>query len=98
MHWIACLWVFIGLYIDQSWIDAVSSTAKGDDNNVTFREKGNVTLYITALYWCATTLATVGYGDVKGKTHYEFLFVMMTEFVGIMFFSFIMGSINNILA
>ncbi|MFM7855217.1 MAG: ion channel [Flammeovirgaceae bacterium] len=24
--------------------------------------------YITAIYWTVTTLATVGYGDVKGRT------------------------------
>jgi len=98
MHSIACLWVAIGLYIPHSWIDSVGASAKGDDNIVTFRQKGTTTLYVTALYFVATTLATVGYGDVKGKTMYEYLFVMMTEFVGIMFFSFIMGSINNILA
>lgn len=98
MHSIACLWVAIGLYIPHSWIDSVGASAKGDDNNVTFRQKGVTTLYITSLYFVATTLATVGYGDIKGKTLSEYLFVMMTEFVGIMFFSFIMGSINNILA
>ena len=98
MHSIACLWVAIGLTISHSWIDAVGPKALDDDDEITFREKGAATLYITSLYFVATTLATVGYGDIKGKTTNEYLFVMMTEFVGIMFFSFIMGSINNILA
>ena len=44
------------------------------------------------------TLTTVGYGEVKGNSENEYLFVMFVEFVGIMFFSFIMGSINSILA
>ena len=98
MHTIACLWVAIGLYISHSWIDSVGPKAINDDHEVTFRKQGATSLYITSLYFVATTLATVGYGDIKGKTMYEYLFVMMTEFVGIMFFSFIMGSINNILA
>jgi Ion channel len=98
MHSIACLWVAIGLQTPNSWIDSVGASAKGDNNDVTFRNKGVTTLYITSLYFVATTLATVGYGDIKGKTFYEYLFVMVVEFVGIMFFSFIMGSINNILA
>jgi hypothetical protein len=50
------------------------------------------------LYFVTTTLTTVGYGDIKGQTVYEYIFVMLVEFTGIMFFSFIMGSINNILA
>ena len=98
MHTIACLWVAIGLHIPHSWIDSVGPKAINDDQEVTFRKQGATSLYITSLYFVATTLATVGYGDIKGKTMYEYLFVMMTEFVGIMFFSFIMGSINNILA
>ena len=50
------------------------------------------------MYFVTTTLTTVGYGDIKGQTVYEYVFVMFVEFTGIMFFSFIMGSINNILA
>lgn len=53
-------------------------------------------LYITAFYWSVTTLATVGYGDVKGFTATEYGFNMFVEFIGIAFFSFVMGSINNI--
>lgn len=43
-----------------------------------------------------TTLATVGYGDVRGFTWQEYVFNMFVEFIGIAFFSFVMGSINNI--
>jgi voltage-gated potassium channel len=53
-------------------------------------------LYVTALYWTVTTLATVGYGDVKGFTWQEYCFNMFVEFIGIAFFSFVMGSINSI--
>jgi len=44
-----------------------------------------------------TTLATVGYGDVKGFTWQEYAFNMLVEFIGIAFFSFVMGSVSNIL-
>lgn len=66
MHSIACFWVALGLSFEGSWIDCVRASAKATDNNVTFREKGATTLYITSLYFVATTLATVGYGDIKG--------------------------------
>lgn len=54
-------------------------------------------VYIVAVYWVITTLTTVGYGDVKGFTTDEYLFQMAVEFIGIGFFSFLMGSINSIL-
>jgi hypothetical protein len=52
--------------------------------------------YITSIYWVITTLTTVGYGDIKGYTTEEYLYTMGVEFIGIGFFSFIMGSINRI--
>jgi len=44
-----------------------------------------------------TTLTTVGYGDYKGYTVFEYFFTYIIEFVGIVFFSIMMGSINTIL-
>ena len=59
-------------------------------------EQGRLLYYTTAFYWAVTTLATVGYGDVKGYTWQEYCFNMFVEFIGIAFFSFVLGSINSI--
>jgi len=61
------------------------------------RDADPATLYITACYWTITTLSTVGYGDIRGYTTEEYLYTMLVEFIGIGFFSFIMGSINQII-
>ena len=86
MHSIACYWVRIGLQNENTWIDERVL----DRNDTTM-------LYITAIYWVTATLTTVGYGDVKSQITYEYVYTMFTEFVGIGFFSFIMGSINTVL-
>jgi hypothetical protein len=45
-----------------------------------------------------TTITTVGYGDVSFGSTTEIAFVMVVEFIGLLFFSFLMGSINSMLA
>lgn len=55
-----------------------------------------MTKYVTSIYWVVTTLTTVGYGDVRGFTSTEYIVTMFVEFIGILFFSIMMGSINEI--
>ena len=90
----------IGEQLHDSWIrhpvyglNAMYGSIELEDGTL---EADRTTKYITAFYWAVTTLATVGYGDVKGFTYQEYLFNMFVEFIGIAFFSFVMGSINNI--
>ena len=52
--------------------------------------------YIFAFYWIFEVITTVGYGDYSGKTSNEYIFSIILEFLGLTFFSFLMGSINGI--
>jgi hypothetical protein len=92
-HLLACFWCFLGrldykLPVDDkfSWI-----------NTNSFDEKDFTSLYIFSVYFILQTLTTVGYGDHTGSTTYEYIFCMVLEFIGLSFFSFLMGSINNML-
>lgn len=87
----ACMWLALGEALPMSWINNPVYGLFAQSFNT-----DRATKYITSIYWVVTTLATVGYGDVKGFTYQEYLYTMFMEFVGIAIFSIIMGSINNI--
>lgn len=94
----ACVWLWLGnLY-----------PCKGEDGNddqtctkswvyeAGFYDKPNHTQYIFAFYWIFEVITTVGYGDYAGSTPDEYIFSIALEFMGLTFFSFLMGSINGI--
>jgi len=99
IHILACIWVYIGRTTTGSWIDAGPPDPNTDDNIIPepFTMSNKTNIFIVSVYWVITTLTTVGYGDYKGYTNNEYVFQMAVEFIGIGFFSFLMGSINNIL-
>ena len=44
-----------------------------------------------------TTFATVGYGDFTGSTNQEYVFTMITQFLGIGFFGYVIGNISTMI-
>ena len=42
-----------------------------------------------------TTITTIGYGDGVGSTTVEYIFAMIVEFIGLIFFSFLTGTISS---
>ena len=57
-----------------------------------------VSQYIFAFYWIFEVMTTVGYGDYYGTTQSEYIFSITLEFMGLTFFSFLMGSITSIVS
>jgi hypothetical protein len=73
MHSVCCIWLLIGENFANSWIlnpvYGVNAIYGNVWNESTQSWVANgTTKYITSFYWTVTTLATVGYGDVKGFT------------------------------
>jgi voltage-gated potassium channel len=56
--------------------------------------------YLQAFYWTVTTLATVGYGDITpDKTNsLQLIFTIITQFVGVGMYGFIIGNISTVIA
>jgi voltage-gated potassium channel len=53
--------------------------------------------YLDGLYWCITTLSTVGYGDVIPETAGQKVFTISVMVMGVGIFGFIIGNIATIL-
>ncbi len=85
VFWIALLahWIALG------WIFL--------HNNGQFTEDP-VTHYIWALYWTVTTLTTVGYGDITPQTNLQRIYAMITMFLGVGVYGYVIGNIASLLA
>jgi hypothetical protein len=83
------MWVSMGRNDPENgWVVAKAEIISHPDN---------VSLYIAAIYWVMTTCTTVGYGDFSGSTNEELLFQMLTQFLGIGFFGYIIGNISSMI-
>jgi voltage-gated potassium channel len=54
--------------------------------------------YLRALYWCVTTLASVGYGDITPQTEVEMIYAIIVMAIGVGMFGYVIGNIAHILA
>ena len=98
-HIAACIWLWLGSLSPCDNVDSILADEEcikswKFENN--FDNKPIVTQYIFSIYWIFEVITTVGYGDFTGKTPYEYVFSIILEFLGLSFFSFLMGSINTI--
>ena len=86
-HCIACFWYYI---TTLGFTDPKDTWLLG----VTY---GTTDLYVRSLYWTAVTFSSVGYGDITPKNNLEYLYAMFIEFIGIMFFAYLMGNVSTYL-
>jgi len=105
-HVMGCIWLWLGqrspCKVDEDEpYDAEGGNALDDCTPswkfaAGFENKSYHTQYIFAFYWIFEVITTVGYGDYTGATSQEYIFSIILEFLGLTFFSFLMGSINGI--
>lgn len=57
-----------------------------------------LTRYVRALYWCITTLATVGYGDIVPNNNPQTVYSMLVILCGVAGYSWVIGNVANLLA
>lgn len=62
-----------------------------------FQDEDDLTAYIYCFYFVIQVLTTVGYGDMPVSTSAEKLLVILIELVGVIVFSFAVGSLMSVL-
>ena len=91
IHILACLWIFIGeYYFDNTPFNWITESG--------LQDLDEFELYINGLYWCITTLSTVGYGDIHPYNTSERLYATCVMVIGIFIYSYIIGSLTNLLS
>jgi len=83
IHLFSCAWLFVGA-LDFQWMD---------EDQRSYRERS--LLYLDAVYFVATTMTSVGYGDYSayGNGEISMAFVMITQFFGMLGFTIIKDQI-----
>jgi hypothetical protein len=94
IHICACLWIIFPRIIET---DGEVDNFKGTwlEN---YTEYSKTDLYAISLYWCITTITTVGYGDILPVTVIEKLFTSILMIVGVVGFSFVTSAMTSILS
>ena len=84
IHFGTCIFIFIGRNSYPSWI-----------NTIRIENKSFYNIYICSLYYLITTITTVGYGDIYGRTIQEILFQIILLIIGTCTYSFLISSVSN---
>ena len=79
-----CIFIFIGRNSYPSWMNAIHL------DNRSFSS-----IYICSLYYLITTITTVGYGDIYGRTIPEILYQIILLMIGTCTYSYLISSVSN---
>jgi voltage-gated potassium channel len=54
--------------------------------------------YVDAIYWCITTITTVGYGDIHPITDFQKILTMVAMFIGVAVYGYVIGNVASLLS
>ena len=91
IHLLCCSYVFVGKFMIYEeydcWIRAGG-----------YEDLSNSELYVVGAYWAAATLTTVGYGDIAANNTFERLICSFVMIIGVLLYSYTIGSLTNLIS
>ena len=92
-HWAACVWHLSAVETNTTeaitWKKVIEASS-GEDINTGM-------LYVNALYWAFTTMATVGFGDIHAYSDAEKVISIITMACSSTIFAYILGTFSSLI-
>lgn len=89
-HLLGCVWVMIAkTNSERNWVRKYTGES--------YEDISNGDLYIMAFYFAATTLTTVGYGDISADNRVERFFGIIMLFGGVIVYAYAAGSLSSLI-
>lgn len=92
LHWFACLWSYLGVVQEGSWLDV-----RCDMRGYTREDLTRFDIYNFALYFCTMILTTVGLGDILPTTPVEIAMGTFTMLSTGIMWAWVLASIVNVI-
>jgi hypothetical protein len=91
-HLVGCMYIMVASMepAGENWLDHYSPQIAADPDDWP--------RYVTALYWAAVTVTTMGYGDILPVTHTERMISIGVALTGAIVFSHCMGLVSSLIA
>lgn len=89
VHIIGCIWYFVARLYDfdhRTWVY---------NQDLIGKEKEE--LYLFSVYWCLSTLATVGFGDIRAYNNLERVVSIIWMMIGVVSYSYTVGSLSTMI-
>nr|HPN39848.1 cyclic nucleotide-binding domain-containing protein [Melioribacteraceae bacterium] len=75
------------------WISSGYLILSPNSTGMSFEDR-----YLRSIYWCVTTLTTIGYGDITPTTNAQIIYTMFVEILGVGIFGYLIANITGIVS
>lgn len=89
-HLMGCFFFFVGT-------DSMSSKEGSWIEYEGIEDEGMDVKYTTSLYWAITTMATIGYGDIRPVSDNEKIYCIVIMILSCGIFAYIVGNVSAII-